>query len=189
MPKARRRCPTQRPAPNRPEPGWNSKPSREHQPTGSTKSARSWALPSHLLQNLAPETHRAADLRRDDGPSGHRTRPSLTCGRQPLPCGGRRLPLAGLGHQALSLDLAEATPDAVRLPDVDRVVQAWPLHRAGPTDLLGSDLAADLLFLTFECPRRKEHRRLRTPTCSSELPVVFDSLSTHRKSPFRCKRT
>ena len=56
---------------------------------------------------------------------------------------------------------------------------------AAKADLLGPHLTAQLLFLALEGAGREEHRRLRTPAGSLELPIICGTLCTHRKSPFR----
>src|SRR5919112_731822 len=77
-----------------------------------------------------------------------------------------------LAEQLPALDLVEAAPDAVGLPDLQRVGEAGLAHRAGGADGLGPGLAFCLLVLALEVRRREEHRGLRAPARSSELPVV-----------------
>src|SRR5215211_503928 len=85
--------------------------------------------------------------------------------------GPRRGP-APLAEQLPALDLVEAAPDAVGLPDLERVGEAWLADRAGGADRLGPGLSFGLLVLALEVRRREEDRGLRPPARSPELPVV-----------------
>src|SRR5882757_8374621 len=55
-----------------------------------------------------------------------------------------------------------ARPDAVRLAEVDGMVEALALHRAFATDRLGPRFADIAVFAPLGVGRRKEQGRLRT---------------------------
>src|SRR5918994_6166324 len=73
-----------------------------------------------------------------------------------------------LAEQLPALDLVETAPDAVGLPDLQRVGEAGLAHRAGGADGLGPVLAFCLLVLALEVRRREEDRGLRPAARSPE---------------------
>src|SRR5437764_8365163 len=63
-----------------------------------------------------------------------------------------------LGDELLALDLVQATPDAVRFPDSDCVIETWLTNGTSRTDGLGSCLSCLLLVLALEMRGREEDR-------------------------------
>src|SRR5262249_54704016 len=78
--------------------------------------------------------------------------------------------------------LGEAAPDAVRLADAERVVEALGLHRALVTDRLGLGLAGVALVLALGGGRREEEDRLRTAARGAHLPRPLRHLDRHGPS-------
>src|SRR5215218_9354961 len=78
--------------------------------------------------------------------------------------------------QQAALGFGEAAPDAVRLTDAERVVEALGLHRALATDRLGLGFAQVALVLALRRRRREEQRRLRAPARGAQLPRAFRHL-------------
>src|SRR5215213_692623 len=79
--------------------------------------------------------------------------------------------VAGL-EQLAPLVLVQAAPDAVRLAEVDRVIEALALHRALATDRLRPRFADVAVFAPLGVRRRKEQGRLRTAACRTRPPRV-----------------
>ena len=80
----------------------------------------------------------------------------------------------------LTLGLVQATPDPVRFPDPDRVVEAALHDRACATYLLGDPLPGDALVFALRARRREEHDRVRASTCCSGFATFL-----HRDSRSR----
>src|SRR5579862_1398016 len=88
------------------------------------------------------------------------------------------------GQHRLSLDLVQASPDAVRLPDLQRVVEARLAHGAARADVLGQLLTFGSLVLALRVGRWEEDRGLRATTGSLHLPSVIDLRDSHVLPPF-----
>ena len=76
--------------------------------------------------------------------------------------------------------LGEATPDAVLLPDAERVLEALAPDRAHGADRLGAALAGVALVPALGVGGRKEHRGFRAPARGPQLPrSLLDQLDGH----------
>src|SRR6478609_4666910 len=97
-----------------------------------------------------------------------------------------RTDVAGVGalahsltEQLLALQFVQPTPDAVRLPDGQCVIEAVATDGAGGADLLGPALTLELVLLALELSGREEDGGLGPTTRCLQLPVLFDPLSAH----------
>src|SRR6476660_22759 len=114
-----------------------------------------------------------ADTRRIEPPHG-------VYRRSEAPLLGDSEVSAGASTEELaSFVLVETAPDAVRLSDLERVLEARPLHRAGHADGLGLPLTCFALFFALARGRWKEHRGFRTAAGCTELPGLVGRLNAH----------
>src|SRR5205085_9025230 len=91
-------------------------------------------------------------------------------------CDGDRLSV----DEKPALGFGEAAPDAVRLADAERVLEALGLDRALAADRLGLGFALVALVLALRRRRREEERRLGTAAGRAQLPGPFCHLDRHR---------
>lgn len=61
------------------------------------------------------------------------------------------------GKNLFALDLVQAAPDSMGLPDADRIFETLLPDRAALADLFGTALTFELLFFALELGGRKEH--------------------------------
>src|SRR6478752_4594827 len=85
--------------------------------------------------------------------------------------GAARSAVAGL-EQLAAFVLVQPAPDAVRLTEVDRVIEAFSLHGALAADGLGPRLTHLAVLAPFRVGRREEQGRLRAPACRTCPPRV-----------------
>src|SRR4051794_32469075 len=88
-----------------------------------------------------------------------------------------------LGDQLLALELIQATPDAVRLADPYRVVEAGFAYRTRCADRFGPALACFFLILALEVRGRKEDCGLRSAARCLDLPEILELLDAHTYPP------
>lgn len=79
--------------------------------------------------------------------------------------------------------LGESAPDTVLLADLERVVEAVPLHGALGADLLRPLLTTTLVRSTLQAGRREEDAVVRTTAGCPIMPKFFSSLCAHKDPP------
>ena len=149
------------------------------QPAGFTV-AEARDTPGHHPQVRAPSAEPLGPDRGDPPP--RRPADSRT------PATGRRL-RSRAGSPAADetpLDLGQATPDTVLLPDPDGVVPTFHLDRTAGADLLGPTLPLPLLRSSLHLRRREEDGLVRSPAGRPVLPDGIEMRGGHRaRTPIR----
>jgi|SRR5918993_4717339 hypothetical protein len=82
-----------------------------------------------------------------------------------------------------AFSLAQSSPDPVRLTDAQCIPETRLSHGTCGADGFGLLFSLELLALALEVRRWEEDDRLRATTCSSNLPVLLNTLCAHRHTP------
>jgi hypothetical protein len=82
-----------------------------------------------------------------------------------------------------AFSLAQSSPDPVRLTDAQCIPETRLSHGTCGANGFGLLFSLELLALALEVRRWEEDDRLRATTCSSNLPVLLNTLCAHRHTP------
>jgi hypothetical protein len=150
-----------------------SGPARDltHAPGGCSSNRSSHADPA-AGECTAAGTHG----RQNDG------RSAPACRRRCVDVAGR-LQLVVLRPYGPAFSLAQSSPDPVRLTDAQCIAETRLPHGTCGADGFGLLFSLELLALTLEVRRWEEDDRLRATTCSTNLPVLLNTLCAHRHTP------
>ena len=89
------------------------------------------------------------------------------------------------GDHRPAFGLAEASPDAVRFTNPQRVLQARLTHHARRANRFRLLFSLELVALPFKVTWREEDDGLWATTRGPYLPSFIDTLCTHRHPPFQ----
>ena len=133
-----------------------------------------------LFSRLRP----ASDLRINAEPEHHHSVGAPVRSRLDFPSYGLKSLVVNCDHRP-AFGLAEASPDAVRFTNPQRVLQARLTHHARRANRFRLLFSLELVALPLEVTGRKEDDSLWTATSGPNLPSFIDTLCTHRHPPFQ----